>query len=303
MSATATRNYIGGSDAAAVCGLDPWRTPVHVWLEKTGATEPRDESEAMTWGKRLEPILAEAVEEHGYAVMPAPAAPFVHPEHDWMVGHVDGFVVNDIVTDDDWRGVLELKTADLRMAASWDDDAVPIPYQVQGQHYLAVTGLPFVVFGCLIGGQRFVVRRIERDEEAIAMLIEREAQFWQLVQDGTPPPPDGSQASTDLLKRMYPQAAGGVVTLDHLGADLRERYDEARKHAKRWAEEEQALENLIKDAMKDADVATLDGSPAFTWKSHLTHRLDQKAMREELPDVWAAYNREVEQRRFVAVRR
>jgi len=232
-----------------------------------------------------------------------------------MVGHVDGFAADggwtlqlggkkhgEILPHGE-RGVLELKTAGLRMAAAWDDDQVPIPYQVQCQHYLAVTGLPFAVVGCLVGGQRFLVRRVERDEEAIAMLIEREAQFWQLVQDGTPPPPDGSQASTDLLKRMYPQAAGGVVTLDHLGADLRERYDEARKHAKRWAEEEQALENLIKDAMKDADVATLDGSPAFTWKSHLTHRLDQKAMREELPDVWAAYNREVEQRRFVAVRR
>jgi len=302
--AVAVRNYIGGSDAAAVCGLDPYRTPVHVWLEKTHQVEPRDAGEAASWGKKLEPLLAEAVEEHGYAVMPAPDEPFVHREYEWMVGHVDGFVLEaDANPRRSVRGVLELKTASLRFSSQWDDGQVPVPYQAQVQHYLAVTERPFAVVGCLIGGQSFVVRRIERDEEAIALITEREAHFWNLVQTNTPPPPDGSPASTDLLKRLYPQAAGGIVTLDHLGGDLLERYQEARKHAKRWAEEEQAIENQVKAELKDADVGTLAGSPAFTWKSHLTHRLDQKALREELPDVFQVYNREVEQRRFVGVRR
>ena len=297
-SAPARPAGIGASDAAAIVGLNPYESAVESWLRMTGQVPPKDESEAMLWGHLLEPLLAEQLEaREDVAVMPAPLDAFFHSEHDWMFAHPDAFVEADGV-----RGLGEFKTGGWRQTQAWDD-GVPMHFQVQAQHQMAVLALPFVMFAVLLGGQSFVVRRIERDEEAIQLIIERETRFWNLVQTNTPPPPDGSPASTDLLKRLYPQAAGGIVTLDHLGADLLERYQEARKHAKRWAEEEQAIENQVKAELKDADVGTLAGSPAFTWKSHLTHRLDQKALREELPDVFQVYNREVEQRRFVGVRR
>jgi putative phage-type endonuclease len=297
------RPFIGGSDAAAVLGLDPYRTPVHVWLEKTGQAEPNVESEAATWGKRLEPLLAQAVEEHGYVTMPAPAETLRHHEHEFIVAHLDGYASTSAYEPFDPMGVLELKTAGFRSAAGWDDEQIPLAYQVQGAHYLAVTGLPFVIFGCLIAGQRFVVRRMERDEEVIGLLVEREAAFWQLVQDGTPPPPDGSQASTELLKRLHPASTGEIVTLDHLGGDLHDRYRQAQAARKSAELAEQEIENTVKDAMKNASVGTLGGAPAFTWKSMLTHRLDGKALKEEEPVVHARFYREVEQRRFVAVKR
>ena len=49
---------IGGSDAAAVAGLNPWKSPMAVWLEKTGRVEPEEPGEAAYWGTVLEDVVA-----------------------------------------------------------------------------------------------------------------------------------------------------------------------------------------------------------------------------------------------------
>ena len=57
----ARKNGIGGSDVGAIMGLNPWKSPVEVWLEKTGHSEPPDLSgkESVEWGNRLEAVVAE----------------------------------------------------------------------------------------------------------------------------------------------------------------------------------------------------------------------------------------------------
>lgn len=288
--------FIGGSDAAAACGLDPYRTPVRLYLEKTGELPGPEESEAMTWGKRLEPVIIGWVRETGLDVLEGDGG-FTHPDHPWMRGTVDGLILD---ANFETEGVLEVKTAGLRAADGWADDQIPIQYRVQGQHYLAVTGLSYVLFACLIGGQQFETRRMDRDDEVIGLIIEREQELWRRIQEKEPPAP-GAQ-DLDLLKLLYPVARErSTASLDHI-SDVRHRYRTAREALKAAEEAVAAVESEVKAAIGDAEIGVVNGLPAFRWTNVTARKLDAKALAEELPDVHANYYRETVYRRFSEVK-
>ncbi len=71
---------------------------------------------------------------------------------------------------------------------------------------MAVTGYRGAYIAVLIGGNTFRWRFVERDEELIAMLIKLESDFWQHVQNNTPPPLDGSEASTKFLADKFAES-------------------------------------------------------------------------------------------------
>src|SRR5207245_10367367 len=106
------REKIGGSEAAAACGIDPHRSRLMLWYEKVNGVE-RDESEAMRLGTLLQPAIAEIVAERGYEIMPAPADGFTHPTLPWMICHPDGFCAVD-----GERGIAEIKTR----GTGWNDE-------------------------------------------------------------------------------------------------------------------------------------------------------------------------------------
>ncbi len=62
----AVRNQgIGSSDSAAVVGLSPYKSPLELWMEKTGRKAPDDlsDNEAVFWGSTLEPVIAQVYGE------------------------------------------------------------------------------------------------------------------------------------------------------------------------------------------------------------------------------------------------
>ena len=99
--------------------------------------------------------------------------------------------------------IFEAKTASAYKASEWEED-IPQEYQLQIQHYMAVTGLKYTFVAVLIGGNQFKWQLIERDNELIDILIKLESGFWSNVLNNTPPPIDGSEASCKLLDSLYP---------------------------------------------------------------------------------------------------
>lgn len=169
---------LGGSDAAAIAGLNRYRGPYSVWAEKTARHVETVDSEAVRWGTLLEPvILAEWAERHQVRVEPEPCLLQSH-EWPWMLANVDGLIDGAIV---------EVKTAGLRQADRWQTEP-PIEYWTQGLHYCAVTGFRRCVFVCLIGGQELVEHTVDYSEASIDHLVRVEADFWRHVQDDIPPP-------------------------------------------------------------------------------------------------------------------
>ena len=94
--------------------------------------------------------------------------------------------------------------------------------------YMAVTGYQGAYVAVLIGGNTFRWKFVERDEELISMLIELESAFWNHVQECTPPPLDGSDASAKFLSERFPNSVHkSQITLSDTAADLLAQYDEA----------------------------------------------------------------------------
>lgn len=298
------RDGIGGSDAAAICGQDRWRSAFEVWLDKTAAPNlPADEmSEAAEWGVILEPIVREqTARRQQVAIAPAPFL-VRSPDHDFMLANLDGVAweLRDPAADPP-EGVYEGKTAGVWTAEGWEDDGVPDAYLLQGMHYLAVTGLDWLIFGVLIGGQRLEVRRVERDQELIDHLVSIEAAFWQRVIDRTPPEPDGSKACTDLLAHLYDVKPESVITVDDEADVLRnlQMRDHYKAEAKAAEEAATEHENRLKVLLGDHEVLQgPDGHVLCTWKQHDVTRLDGKALKADRPDVHAAFAKTTTQRRF-----
>ena len=165
---------IGSSDAAAAIGLSSYKCSLSLWLEKTGRQPPEDlsEKEAVVWGTVMEPVLAKMYAERTGRKVRRVNAVLQHPEHPFMLANLDREVITENGT-----GVLEIKTAGFYSAQLWDD-GVPVAYQCQVLHQLAVTGHAWADVAVLIAGQEFRIYRIERDDDKIADLIQREAQFW-----------------------------------------------------------------------------------------------------------------------------
>jgi putative phage-type endonuclease len=206
---------IGASDAAAAVGLNPYQSPLELWMIKTGRdgdmpkVDPNDESSPMYWGNILEPIVAQHYSRRTGNKVRKINSVLQHPDPDkhWMLANLDYTVVGS-----DEVQILECKTAGEFGSRLWRD-GVPEYVQCQVQHQLAVTGKAVADVCVLICGQEIRIHRIERDDELIAKLIELERQFWHYVETDTPPPADGSESAGKSLRYLYPQDSGDVLDL------------------------------------------------------------------------------------------
>lgn len=236
------RTGIGASDAAIiVCPEFTRKSQLELYADKLGLADPSDEeNEAMEWGHLLEPVIAGKYERETGRSTYDPGDFHIdrNPDASWMLATVDR-VVNAVPAEQTIRistappifgvpGLLELKTASQFKKAEWKDEP-PLPFQVQVQHQMAVTGHLWGSIAVLIGGNSFLWTDIPRNDEFISRLMLAEYEFWQRVLRKDPPPPDASASAKNALFALYPAAE-----LDHvdLGPDAYE-LDTRRLIAKR----------------------------------------------------------------------
>src|SRR6266550_2596225 len=178
----ARRTGIGGSDAPAVLGLSPWRTPFEVWAEKTGdlTVDEREPNEAMNWGTILErAILNEYSRRSG--VETVEVGLLRHPDLSWMICSPDAVAADRIV---------EIKTT--RSSSGWGDqgtDEIRLHYLVQVHHNLIVSGAPLADVAVLIAGSDYRIYHVEPHDALYAQILDQDAAFWASVQALEPPPP------------------------------------------------------------------------------------------------------------------
>ena len=204
---------IGSSDAATAVGLNPYKSQLQLWMEKTGRdgglplVDPNDDQSPMYWGTLLEPIVAAHYSRRtGHRVRRVNAV-LQHPQYPWMLANID----REVVGAPDVQ-ILECKTAGIHGARLWRE-GVPEYVQLQVMHQLAVTGKQAADVAVLIGGQELQVFRIERDDTLIAQLITLEQQFWGYVERDQEPPADGSASAELALRCLYPKDSGSTLDL------------------------------------------------------------------------------------------
>lgn len=285
------RVTIGGSSAAAACGIDPHRSRIMLWAELTGKIR-LPETEAMRWGTILQPVIVHELNQRGYPVRGS-TMEVTDEERPWLVGHPDAYLI-----DDEWEaGVVEVKTASAW--AKWTD-GVPLAYEAQVQTYLHLTGLEHGLLACLVGGQRLEVREVERSQAVIEMMLALMDEFVGYVERDEPPPPDGSSSARDALAQLYPEhAPEKVVRLNRTQLEVVAMLQQRRSQLAVVKEQADALENQVRGWMGDAETAIdLHDEPVAHWRSYTEHRIDSARLKADEPELAARYMNANRRRRF-----
>ena len=287
------RKGIGGSDASVVCGINKYRSPIELWLDKTGQTAFEEAGEAAYWGTLLEPVVREEFTKRtGIEVKPLKQL-LQHEDYPFMLANLDGICE----TPDHGTCIFEAKTASSFKAAEWDDK-IPDEYMLQVQHYMAVTGFYAAYIAVLIGGNTFKWKLIERDDELIKMLIGLEAGFWKHVTDMTPPPLDGSDACEKYLAEKFSDSIpSSRIDLPFRAAELIAQYDAACSQLETLTEQKKQAENLLKEMLGENEYGVSD-KRIVSWKNVSQERLDSKTLKAEHPALYKKYTNKTSYRRF-----
>lgn len=272
---------IGGSDALAVANLDQYRSPLRVWLEKTSdELDEQTDNPLLHWGRMMEAPLADwFAETTGIEIFKC--GMLGHPSIDWML-----FTPDRLTADD---SILEIKTVGpYAVAAAWENGKTPDRAVVQVQHGMYVTGKQrsYVVGG--VWGAEPQLRIIERDEAIIAELIKLETEFWEYVQNQTPPPLGQHPDEAALMRLLYPLGDPDLaVELTPVAFSALRAYQSAGERIKSLEDHRAAMQAIVTAELGEATEGTYGGKPVVTWKNNAP--LSEKALRQAHPDLAAEY--------------
>ena len=267
------KGYIGASEAAAACGLSPWKTPYELWADKTSALVIEQQNSRMEWGNRLESVvmlkyLEDLPPEAG--TLEAPCTFQVSAEYPWMGCTPDGLLPDRVV---------EIKTAGLGQSREWGEegtDAVPLQYLLQVTHQMICTGRKKADIPVLIGGNDYRVYSVTLDEDLAGLLIEREREFWQHVEARTPP---DVQSIADAVSR-WPKDSGVSVVATPEIADAVVRLAEVKAEQEKLEADADALSLAIRTCMAEASILTDSaGQTLATWKAQVRSQFDFQAFK------------------------
>ncbi|MFJ9462123.1 YqaJ viral recombinase family nuclease [Viridibacillus arvi] len=285
------RSGIGGSDAAVILGFNKWKSPFQLYLEKTGDYKEEPDNEFIYWGNVLEDVVAKEFQERTGKKVRKKNQMLRHKEHQFMTANLDRVVVGE-------KAFLECKTTSAYKTDDWEGDEIPAAYLCQVQHYMAVTGFEKAYIAVLIGGNKFVWKEIERDEELIQIMIEREKYFWENhVLAKVPPEIDGSDAAVEFISKRYTENPDEVVMLDTDKEKIIDALENVKAEIKGLEELEKKYTNQLKMSLETASEGVTENY-RLTYKTINQNRIDSKLLREELPNIFKKYTKQSSYRKF-----
>ncbi|PVX77206.1 YqaJ viral recombinase family protein [Paraburkholderia unamae] len=283
--------YLGGSDVAAILGISPWRTQLDVFFDKI---RPRVEEtdparvKVLTRGKRMEPYVIDLLQEETGLLVVRRGQRYVDSELPFIAAEIDAEAQSG--------ENIEIKTSSPFKSKEWGEqqtDEIPIYYTAQAMHGMMVTNAPVCVFGVLIGADDFRVYRVERDNETIAAIREKEIAFWDRVQRNDAPEPT---TVSDVLTLYGAKDAGTAIEAnDAIEADVF-RLRNLKEDLKKLGAQAEEAEERIKVFMADHAILTIKGAPVVTWKAQSASRFDQTAFKAAHPDLYEAFKKTSETR-------
>src|SRR5690625_4305874 len=282
---------IGGSDASAILGFNPWKSAFELYIDKTSDHVEEIDNEAIHWGNVLEDVVAEEFTRRTGKKVRRRNQTFIHKEHDFMIANIDRDVVGE-------RALLECKTTNAFNTEAWEDEQIPPAYMCQLQHYMAVLDYEKAYIAVLIGGQKFIWKEIDRDDEFIELMIEHEKDFCEInVLKEVPPEIDGSKSASELMKQMYPEDNGETITLNDDAEMLIEAIESIKAEVKEKQSLQKEYENKLKLMIGEAEKGV---TPRYEviHRTIMSNRLDARKLRQELPDIAEKYTNQSSYRRM-----
>ena len=309
------RKGLGGSDAAAVLGISPFRTAQDLYFDKLGVVTADDQENwvALEVGTLLEPLVARIFEKKTGLKVYQRKCMFQHPQYPWMLADLDYLV--DL--PDGTTAIVEIKTTNYNAKDKWwynGAEIVPVYYEAQGRHYMAVTNLNRVYFCCLYGNNEdeVMIRHIDRDMAYEAELIALEKDYWHNHVLAKVPPPytEDGDLILESLRRRLGSADTDAPPVEFTKAqsirikrylELQEEKNLREKDVKKFDAEMQRLKGLIVADMGGSCSAICEDGCTVTWKPVRKVGISKDSlerMKEVHPDIYAEYATVSESRRF-----
>jgi putative phage-type endonuclease len=287
------RNGIGGSDASAILGLNPYSSPLRVYMDKIGKGKDEQTNEAMRQGTDLEAYVADRFcEDTGLKVKRVNKI-LQHPDYPWMLANIDRAIVG-------MNAGLECKTTSPYSKFRFADGEINPHYYWQSMHYMAVTGAEEWYVAVLILGKDFQTFKIDRKEDEIRALIDREQDFWENhVMCKEPPLPTGSDADDEAIQALYPQGGNDETDwIEFSGMDdtLNLRALKVRQRDELDAEIKE-IDQSLKLALGDFQRGISAGWK-INWTNTTSSRVDTKLLKQKYPQVAEEVTKTTAGRRF-----
>lgn len=293
------RHGIGASDAPTILGLTK-HSPLALYHEKKGLELPEERkgrARLLQFGLLMEPVAAGLFEMEVSTVTLGHNRPIAWPLKyhlersrtvPWLTCTVDrwgkddtlplgtlqsgaspaGMIANIMVP-------VELKNVSVWAAQDWLDlGEVPLAYQVQVQHQLAVTGATRGYIAAIIGGVDFKWARIDRDDSFIAILLQQLEAFWQALETDTPPPADGLEETKKALNalRLRAEQSEVVIELPPEFMDLDDKREQLATAIKDMEAEKERIDNTVRQyfiehgAPEPAALGVMRDGRSYSWK-------------------------------------
>jgi putative phage-type endonuclease len=291
------KNYLGGSDLGAIAGLNPYRTALDVYLDKTSDDIRCETSPAMRWGTLLEDTIAkEYAEVTGQTIEIEPNTIY-HPSMKFLGANIDRWV-------GDKEYVLECKTAGFTRGKEWGEegtDQIPESYLVQVAYYAAICAVPKVDIAVLIGGQDFRIYTYKRNKELEDKLIKIACNFWDNHIEKMIPP---KCVSTRDTFNLFPQSNYHEIVAESNIIEKLQELKGAKEEESRIQSTIEKLKTDIQEFMRDYDVLIdNNGKVIATWKNSTPRSFfDLKRFKDEAKDLYLKYSSYTKQSRVFLIK-
>ena len=287
---------IGGSDASSILGLNPYRSSMAVYIDKideeircnqmdnglkeNAVSKNNETNYKMELGNKLKGFVASEFMLRTGKKVRCINGILRNDKYPFAIANIDRAVVGE-------KAFLECKVTNSFNKKEWSK-TVPIHYQIQMNHYMAVTGASHCYVAALIGNEELVIHKLERDKEMIDEIMKLEEMFWNNCVLGDDfPMPDGSSDYSKTLDVLYKNSKEEELILFEAESIL-DRYDEVVSLYKGFEKEKKAIEQYLKLQMQNYEIAYA-GDRKITWKKQERNTIDTTRLKKEHPEIVAGY--------------
>ena len=284
------KNYLGGTDLAAIAGLNPYRTALDVYLDKTSSDIREETNDAMRWGNLLEEAVAKAYSEDTGYFLKIADGPIYHSEYKFLAANIDRWAhdIHPFKNEMSTKHVLECKTAGFNKGKEWGEsgtDQIPESYLVQVAYYAAICDVPKVDIAVLIAGQDFRIYTYNRNKDLEDKIIKIGINFWHNHIEKRIPP---KCVSTRDTFNLFPQSNYHEIVAEDNIIQKWEELKLAREEENRIQTNIEKLKVEIQEFMRDYEVLRdSNGNVMVIWKNTTPRLLvDLKTFKEKYREIY-----------------
>lgn len=227
------RYGIGSSEITTIAGLNPYKSRLQLWMEKTGKIAPPEENTAMWLGTQLEPVVAKMFQRDWNGGLVKCEETY---KNGWRIATPDYFLRDPVGR----TGILECKTTSAYKKVDWQD-SIPDFAHCQVIWQMGVTSIHWGFVACLIGGREFAKHPVEFDLSLYNQLVVLAEAFMRQCDSDSPPA--ATDSDLDHLKTILldQELSGETIYLPSETTPIAEQYVRIKSELKQIRKQETEL--------------------------------------------------------------